>query len=252
MKTTEFKQWGDYTIRLFCGMMWLYTSLEKWFPAFRGFGGRFLQSGTGDVVALTKYMMQITPFPWVSTFLGWLVHLGSVLQYAVAATELFFAISLLSNRWTKYSTILAIGMLMLFQLSWISVEWPFVYVTIMALHLVVFLRTLHGDKKGVGSVLLRILYGFMWIYVGGMNQLLTTAIGLFFIIGFLTPIASLYGILLITQSLLAGDYGGWPWVYYAIIAGHLYLLPVGVKSVFSLDYWIPWFGRKNRVHKEEN
>jgi uncharacterized membrane protein YphA (DoxX/SURF4 family) len=244
MKTSELKQWGYHFVRLFLGIMWLYTSLEKFFPAFRGFGGKFLQSGTGNVVALTEYMTQITPYPWVATLLGWLVPLGPVLQYAVAATELFFAISLLSNRWTKYSTILAIGMLILFHLGWIAVEWPFVYVTIMALHVVIFLRALHGDKKDVGAVLLRILYGIMWIYVGGTDHLLTVAIGVLLIIGFLTPVASIYGIFLMVQSLLAGDYGVWPWVYHAIIVGHLYLLVPGLTSSFSLDRWVPWFGKR--------
>lgn len=237
MKRISLQSLALILIRVTLGFMWLSNSLEKWLPSLPHV--KWLFNSTGNVLALTQYMIKITPFPWYAALLKLTLHLGPLLTYGVAAAELFFAVTLLTGRGIRWGTLLAMGMLVSLELGWISEEWTFTYLLLIMLHFILFLGTFKRESTVETHYLLRILFGIIWLSMGIHHSVMLVA-GLFFIIGFLTPIAALFGIVFSIQVLIHHSLGAWPWVYYSLLVGHIYLLFPNFQSRYSIDRFIPY------------
>lgn len=234
------KRWMYEVVRVVLGLLWLSNALEKLIPHFPKIP--HIYNATGDVIGLTRYMIQITPFPWFAAILKPALALGPILQYGVGLFELFLALTLLTNRWIRYGALLALPYLVFLELGWVNAEWAFTYPLFFALHLYVVLRTWGKDRFGIGELIIRLLSGVVWIdmgIVGHTHSALTVVAGILLFIGLLTPIASLYALVLAVGLLLSRGIEPWPWVYYALIVTQLLLLIPGFASRYGVDRLIP-------------
>lgn len=233
-----------HIVRIVLGLLWLTNSLEKFFPHFPKI--KAIHNGTGNVIGLTHYMIKITPFHWYANLLQASLHLGSLLRYGIATLELFFALSLLTNRFLKYSAVLAILLLLSLELGWIRVEWTFTYAVIAGLHVIVLTRAWSGNYANIGASVLRWLLGVVWIYTGLQHtvSVIDLVVGILFLLGLFVPMVALVGLVLSILLYVHNSLEPWPWVYYTLIVSHLYLMVPVVKSNFAVDDWLRQRRRK--------
>lgn len=228
---------------LLVGLLWLVHGLEKmlWMIAPSYMLPRPLYGGVGNVVNILTIFARDNPQPWFRAFVGTaMLPLGAANQFGVLLLELALAlVFLLGPRlwarlpWLLYAAALVgSAQLAFIWMGFYAEEWPFTYLLIIVAQLVVALNVraaLGGpaaaDDRDWGF-LLRWLLGLVWLVDGARSGnwlMLIAGVGL--LLGVLTPLFALIGLMLTGVAMFHGSWGpAWWWVYYFGIADHLYVL----------------------------
>lgn len=176
-------------LRAALAAMWLVHGLEKFgikWPVWLG-------GGTHSVPDMLDLMAEVTPLPLVAFVIDRLmVPLAPLFQYPVGVLEIALSLAMASGVWLIPAALLGLSMQTLFFFGFVTLEWPYQYLLVMAAHLILVLAARTGDSAFAAPVSAR----FGW-FAG-----LVTAAGL----------------LLVVMAWRAESWGSWPWAYFMVVA----------------------------------